>query len=136
MEWGNIIELFTLLTIGGGLYALVTVQDKKTSLMLDNIKAMLESSTKTNEAWENLAKQKLEDITKLEEKCDKKDQKIDDLYKEIGNLRTSLDKSRTARATSEMLKCSNVACKERIPPFGEIPDIVKSLSNDFYEKDK
>lgn len=133
MEWSHIIDLITLLTVGGGLYALVTIQDKRMALMLDNIKTMLESSSKTNQAWENLAKQKLEDISKLEEKCDKRDQKIDDLYREIGNLRTSLDKSRTARATAEMLKCSIVACPKRIPPFGEIPEIVKSLSNDVYE---
>lgn len=133
MEWSHIIDLITLLTVGGGLYALVTIQDKRMALMLDNIKTMLESSSKTNQAWENLAKQKLEDISKLEEKCDKKDQKIDDLYREIGSLRTSLDKSRTARATAEMLKCSIVACPKRIPPFGEIPEIVKSLSNDVYE---
>lgn len=136
MDWSHIIDIITLLTVGGGLYALVTIQDKRMALMLDNIKAMLESSSKTNEAWENLAKQKLEDIAKLEERCDKKDQKIEDLYKEIGGLRTSLDKSRTARATAEMLKCSIVACTKRVPPFGELPEIVKSLSDDKYESNK
>lgn len=136
MEWSHIIDLITLLTVGGGLYALVTIQDKRMALMLDNIKAMLESSSKANAAWENLAKQKLEDISKLEERCDRKDQKIEDLYKEIGSLRISLDKSRTARATAEMLKCNIVACPKRIPPFGEIPEIVKSLSDDKYESNK
>lgn len=136
MDWDNIISLITFLTVGGGLYALVTVQDKKTTLMLDNIKAMLESSTKTNVAWENLAHQKLEDIAKLENICDKKDQKIEELYKEISQLRVCLDKSRTARAVAEILKCNVVACDKRIPPLNENHKIIKSLNIIENEKDK
>lgn len=129
MDWNSIINLVTFLTVGGGLYALVTIQDKKTALMLDNIKSMLESGTKTNDAWENLAHQKLEDIAKLESMCDKKDKKIEELYKEINQLRICLDKTRTARAVAEILKCNIVSCDKRLPPLNENHKIVKSLND-------
>lgn len=134
MNANLILELLTFLTVGGGLYALVTVQDKKTALMLDNIKAMLESSEKTNKAWEELASQKRDDIKKLEERCSRKDDKIDSLYKEISVLRLHLDKARTARAVSDMLKCSTVGCNSRMPPFGssipKLNDITLTPEND------
>lgn len=117
MDFSIVINLVTLLTVGGGLYALATVQDNRMKLMLENIKAMLESNSKTNEAWEKLAENKAHAIEILETRCDRKDKEIEDLYKDIANLRNQLDDCRTEKAKAVMLQCKLISCTNRIPPF-------------------
>lgn len=119
MELNQIIELAISFLVGGGLLAIVTLKDKKYAAMLENISKVIESNTKTNEAWENLARQKLEDNRELKSEGERKDDKIDRLYDEISTLRNQLDRARTSAAVANMLKCQNTGCTSRLPPFGK-----------------
>lgn len=125
MDWSTIINLITLLTVGGGLYALATIQDKRMTLMLENIKSMLDNTTKVNDAWERIAKTKADVLEILEKRCDNKDKDISVLQRDNSVIRRQLDRTRTAKATAEMLRCNNISCTKRIPPFGKITQILE-----------
>lgn len=113
MDWTNIIISFvTLLLGGGGLVAFLTVNAKK-------YQAMVESVEKTNEQWQHIADERTHRAEELKAELDKKDDKIDELYKEQTRLRKILDNVTTGRAVAELMRCECIDCIKRRPPYGE-----------------
>lgn len=92
--------------------AIFTAREKKTEMALNNM-------NKINEQWEAFSSKEEERRKELKEDIDRKDNKIDEQYREISRLRNELDNERTERAKAEMMKCIRIKCVERHPPFGE-----------------
>ena len=120
MDWtGLITTLIGVLIPTGGLTAIVTMRDKKTAAFLENVKSITEQ-------WQKIANERQERCGELKSDLDKKDEKIEEQYREkealrkqLDSIRDELDDTRTARAVSELLKCEKTSCTDRIPPFGQ-----------------
>lgn len=108
----------TLLLGGGGLVALVTLQDKKYAAMLENLAQMIQLNAKTNDEWEKLSRYRENQCTELTAEIEKKEAKIEKLYSETARLRSTLDHLRTTNAVNSLMKCTKTKCGERQPPFG------------------
>lgn len=114
MDWTQIVTtILSLLIPTGGIVAIFTAREKKTEMALNNM-------NKINEQWEAFSTKEEERRKELKEDIDRKDNKIDEQYREISRLRNELDNERTERAKAEMMKCLRIKCVERHPPFGEI----------------
>lgn len=128
MDWTNIIISFaTLLFGGGGLVAFITINDKK-------YQAMVESVEKTNEQWQHIADERTHRAEELKAELDKKDDKIDELYKDISAYRTTMDSQSTELAVKdgqlkllEYDKCKVRGCPIRKPPRNEEVDCTDFL---------
>lgn len=120
MDWTGIITaLIAALIPTGGLTAIVTMRDKKTAAFLENVKAITEQ-------WQMIANERQERCGELKADLDRKDDKIEEQYREkealrqrLDSTRDDLDHCRTALAVAELMKCENTSCTDRIPPFGQ-----------------
>lgn len=128
MDWTTLItSIATLLLGGGGLVAFLTVNDKK-------YQAMVESVEKTNEQWQHIAEERTHRAEELKAELDKKDDKIDELYKDISTYRATMDNQSTELAVKdgqikllEYDKCKIRACPIRKPPRDEEVDYTEFI---------
>lgn len=112
-DWLTLLTTFiTVLVPTGGLTAIVTLRDKKTAAVLDNIKTVVDQ-------WQEIAGDRKTRAEELKVDLDRKEDIIQKQWVEISDLRNQLDHERTARAVAEMLKCRKTDCTDREPPFGE-----------------
>lgn len=109
MDWTSII---IALLAGGTLTTIVTLRDKKTAAVLDNIKTVVDQ-------WQEIAGDRKTRAEELKVDLDRKEDIIQKQWVEISDLHNQLDHERTARAVAEMLKCKKTDCTDREPPFGE-----------------
>ena len=113
MDWTQIITtVLTLLIPTGGIMAIFTAREKKTEMALNNM-------NKINEQWAAFSSKEEERRKELKADIDKKDDKIDELHRELSRLRNELDNERTERAKADLMKCIRIKCVDRHPPFGE-----------------
>lgn len=120
MDWTQIIvTALTLLITGGGLVTIVTLGDRKTAALLGNIEKILQSNSETNKEWKEIAAERAGRCGELKTDIDRKDDKIDEIYKEKEHLAKELDDLRTAKAISDVLRCTRTGCADRHPPFGQ-----------------
>lgn len=113
MDWSGIITaLIAALIPTGGLTAIVTLRDKKTAAFLDNAKSI-------NDHWKGIADERTHRAEELKADLDRKEEEIQEQWREISQLRNELDETRTARAVAELLKCEKTSCTDRVPPFGQ-----------------
>ena len=111
MDWTQIIvNVISLLIPTGGIVAIITAREKKTEMALNNM-------NKINEQWEGFATKEEDRRKELKADIDKKDDKIDELHREISRLRNELDNERTERAKADLMKCVRIKCVDRHPPF-------------------
>lgn len=123
MDWTQIVTtILSLLIPTGGIVAIFTAREKKTEMALNNM-------NKINEQWEAFSSKEEERRKELKEDIDRKDNKIDEQYREISRLRNELDHERTERAKAEMMKCLRIKCVERHPPFGESYNLERNGDN-------
>lgn len=112
-DWLTLLTTFiTVLVPTGGLTAIVTLRDKKTAAVLDNIKTVVDQ-------WQEIAGDRKTRAEELKVDLDRKEDIIQKQWMEISELRNQLDHERTARAVAKMLKCKKTDCTDREPPFGE-----------------
>ena len=112
MDWTTIIcALIAALIPSGGIAGYVFLREDKKAKQLEN------DHNANNEVWTLVNKYK-ERITDLEATIKEKDNKIDNLYKTIGELRTLNDKLSSKVAVLTILRCKVVGCANRIPPMG------------------
>ena len=112
MDWTTIIcALIAALIPSGGIAGYVFLREDKKAKQLEN------DHNANNEVWTLVNKYK-ERITDLEATIKEKDNKIDNLYKTIGELRTRNDKLSSKVAVLTILRCKVVGCANRIPPMG------------------
>ena len=113
MDWTQIIvNVISLLIPTGGIVAIITAREKKTEMALNNM-------NKINEQWEGFATKEEDRRKELKADIDKKDNKIDELHREISRLRNELDNERTERAKADLMKCLKIKCVDRHPPFAQ-----------------
>ena len=93
MEWGTITTLVAEVLFGGGLLVFVTIKDKKTAAILDNMQTVIKEER-------DLAKEYKSEIASLKEEMNKKDDTIREnesyirtLHKENSDLHDKLDKA-------------------------------------------
>lgn len=109
MDWTSII--IAILT-SGTLTTIVTLRDKKTAAVLDNVKTVVDR-------WQEIVEDRKTRAEELKADLDRKEEIIQKQWGEISELRNSLDHARTAQAVAKMLECKKTGCTEREPPFGE-----------------
>ena len=113
MDWTQIITtVLTLLIPTGGIMAIFTAREKKTEMALNNM-------NKINEQWAAFSSKEEERRKELKADIDKKDDKIDELHRELSRLRNELDNERTERAKADLMKCIRIKCVDRHPPFAQ-----------------
>ena len=129
MDWSSIVQLITTFLFGGGILTFVTLKDKKTEAILNNMQKVIDEQREMmkhkKDMYEAILDQKNEEIADLrksveraEEKTEKKDDKIEEQFRINSSLRHKLDEANTARAVAEVLLCDKAYCIERNPPFG------------------
>ena len=119
MEWGTITTLVAEVLFGGGLLAFVTIKDKKTAAILENMQKVINEER-------DLAKEYKAEITSLKEELkqrddDKRKQEdyIKELHRDKSDLHDKLDKANSRAAVNKILKCQEIGCAHRRPPLGE-----------------
>lgn len=119
MEWGTITALVAELLFGGGLLAFVTIKDKKTAAILENMQNVIEEERE-------LAKEYRSEVSSLKAELKQKDESIREqetyirsLHKENSDLHEKLDKANSRAAVNKLLKCQEIGCGQRRPPLGE-----------------
>ena len=111
MEWTTIIVAIVGALAGGGLVSLLTIRETKKGKQLEN-------KEKEDNRWSKLCDELQDQIESLNERLVKKDERITELEDTNADLHIKLDESNTALAKTTLLKCSKLACKDRIPPLG------------------
>jgi septal ring factor EnvC (AmiA/AmiB activator) len=130
MEWGTITTLVAEVLFGGGLLVFVTIKDKKTAAILDNMQTVIKEER-------DLASEYKSEISSLKEEMGKKDETIREnetyirtLHKENSDLHDKLDKANSRAAVNKLLKCQEIGCSQRRPPLGEgAADTFKQIRN-------
>lgn len=113
MDWTSVITaLIAALIPTGGLTAIVTLRDKKTAALLENVESVIAQ-------WEKIAEERAKRASELKADLDKKEEIIQEQWREMSQLRNDLDHERTNRAVAELMRCDITTCKDRKPPFGQ-----------------
>lgn len=119
MEWGTITTLVAEVLFGGGLLAFVTIKDKKTAAILENMQKVINEER-------DLAKEYKAEIISLKEELKQKDEDkrkqedyIKELHRDKSDLHDKLDKANSRAAVNKILKCQEIGCAHRRPPLGE-----------------
>ncbi|MCI2107990.1 MAG: hypothetical protein LKK12_01565 [Bacteroidales bacterium] len=106
-----IIQILSILLGSGGIVALFLVAEKKAA-------AQLRNTDKIDDKWQRLIEQKEKDYSFLNSRYEDATKKIEKLYDDNSQLRTSLDDINTECAVGRILRCNRIKCDDRQPPFG------------------
>lgn len=105
MDWTTIISAaIAAISAGGGIGIFFDRKHKKRAAELAN-------EATVSSQWKEL-------FERSEKKVDDQSNKIEGLYKTIGNMRSQLDGLASQKAVLTLYKCCKVNCPEREPPFG------------------
>lgn len=125
MDWTQI--MMTLIS-SGAFTAIYLLGDRKTSAVLDNV-------SKSIEQWKLIVEEYKREKEAMQADIDRKDRKIDSLYGQIGILKDDKDKLSSKVAYLTVVKCNEVGCIKREPPFGTNKKINdKQLTDDNINK--
>lgn len=119
MEWGTITSLVAEVLFGGGLIAFVTIKDKKTAAILDNMQRVIEEERALADEYKKEVVSLKEEAGKREEHIRNQEEYIKELHREKSDLHDKLDKANSRAAVNKLLKCQEVGCIQRRPPLGE-----------------
>lgn len=119
MEWGTITTLVAEVLFGGGLLAFVTIKDKKTAAILENMQRVIEEERDLSKEYKSEIISLKDEIKELHEDKRKQEEYIKELNKEKSNLHDKLDKANSRAAINKLLKCQEIGCAHRRPPLGE-----------------
>lgn len=133
MDWANvIITIASMLLTSGGLVTVVTLKDRKSGAVLDNLSKMIESADRSNSEWQELTKDETARREALSAELERKDAKIDELRKRVTVLMEANSKLSSRCTFLTMMRCMKVGCAQRIPPFGDTsskPDTYEAVYN-------
>ncbi len=122
MDLGSIIEVIVTALFGGGIVTFVTLRDKKTEAMLNNMEKVIEE-------LRGLVNGYKEEVGQLKTEIKEKESYIDELHRKESGLYEKLDKANSRAAVFKILKCTKVGCDLRIPPFGSgSVDVIKQIN--------
>lgn len=131
MDWTTIITtLLTLLIPTGGLVAIFTMAEKKSSMMLENAKGLADS-------YKALAEEYQEREAKTQQLLVDKEEALMLQIKMNSSLRHALDDAHTETAVARLMYCKKAKCVDRDPPFGSnadnVIDEIKSSTRNEYQ---
>lgn len=130
MDWGTITTLVAEVLFGGGLLVFVTIKDKKTAAILENMQTVIEEERGLASEYKSEIASLKEDISKKDDIIHGKEEYIRTLHKENSELHDKLDKANSRAAVNKLLKCQEVGCAQRRPPLGEgAADTFKQIRN-------
>lgn len=124
MNWTDFIIPFCTLVIGGGgcgwfFFIKETRREKQ-----------VKTENEVAEMYRQLAIEKQHRIDSLESTLEKKDEKIEELYRDRSREMEEKYALLEALATERMLRCTKVGCVEREPPFGTLKKLKNFLENE------
>lgn len=119
MNWETIIMLIAEFLLCGGIITIVTIKDKKTAAILDNMQKVIEEERALAKEYKIEVDSLKEEIKSKDEFIRKQEDYIHDLHKEKSDLHEKLDKANSRAAVNKLLKCQNIGCDVRRPPLGE-----------------
>ena len=119
MDWGNMTTLVAEVLFGGGLLVFVTIKDKKTAAILDNMQRVIEEERALADEYKKEVISLKEESLKREEHIRHQEEYIKELHKDKSDLHDKLDKANSRAAVNKLLKCQEVGCAKRRPPLGE-----------------
>ena len=129
----------TLLS-AGSVGWIVTVKEDKRAKKLENRRKELEiEEHKKDEIikdWKDIAEERQKAIVELKAENKAKDERIAEKDAIISDLKAKLDDRNTYCAVSELMKCTEIQCASRKPPFASsivtsdkaIDNYIKSLN--------
>lgn len=130
MDWGTITTLVAEVLFGGGLLVFVTIKDKKTAAILENMQTVIEEERGLASEYKSEIAALKDDISKKDDIIHGKEEYIRTLHKENSELHDKLDKANSRAAVNKLLKCQEVGCAQRRPPLGEgAADTFKQIRN-------
>lgn len=130
MDWGNITTLVAEVLFGGGLLIFVTIKDKKTAAILDNMQTVIDEERALAAEYKSDVASLKQDIAKKEDEFRKKEEYIRSLHAANSELYDKLDKANSRAAVNKLLKCQEIGCSQRRPPLGEgAADTFKQIRN-------
>lgn len=130
MEWGTITTLVAEVLFGGGLLAFVTIKDKKTAAILENMQKVIEEERDLAGEYRAEVASLKEEIKQKDADSRKQEEYIRTLHKDNSDLHEKLDKANSRAAVNKLLKCQEVGCNKRRPPLGEgAVDTFKQIRN-------
>lgn len=123
VEWGTIVlSAIVSLLSAGGLGWIVTVKEDKRAKSLDNEskKNAIEEKKRNDviEEWKDIATEERKRADELNKSVHEKEAANIAKDEIISDLRTKLDERNTYCAVAELLKCEDLQCSSRHPPFG------------------
>lgn len=124
MDWTTIItSIIGAVVGGGGIGAWLYRKENKRGKEVENEKSLADG-------WKELAEGKQARIATLESTIDRKDEKIDTLYMEMAEMRSTIDDLRTENAVLRVYKCIKVGCEHRQPPFGMMAEQIPQIKTE------
>ena len=119
MELGTIIILVAEFLLGGGIIAIVTIKDKKTEAILNNMQKVIEEERRLAEQYKREVESLKVELKDKDGFIRSQEEYIHELHKEKSDLHERLDKANSRAAVNKILKCQNLGCDLRRPPLGE-----------------
>lgn len=119
MEWGTITTLVAEVLFGGGLLAFVTIKDKKTAAILENMQKVIEEERGLAMEYRNEVGSLKEEIKRKDDTIRENEAYIRTLHRENSEIHDKLDKANSRAAVNKLLKCQEIGCGKRRPPLGE-----------------
>lgn len=119
MEWGTVTTLVAEVLFGGGLLAFVTIKDKKTAAILENMQRVIEEERDLSKEYKAEITSLKEEVKARDDDKRKQEEYIKELHREKSNLHDKLDKANSRAAINKLLKCQEIGCAHRRPPLGE-----------------
>lgn len=111
IEWTTIAIAVVGSISVGELINLFTVKEHRKGMHIEN-------KQKEDERYLKLIDELQDQNTILNERLDKKDERIIELEDRCAELRNKLDDANTNLAKASLLKCTRLSCDRRKPPLG------------------
>lgn len=113
MDWsGIVVGLITGIFTSGCAMSLMYYRENKKAKQIENEKSIVDE-------WQGIAQERKNRCDELKASLDKKDEKIEELYKEKALLLQRSDTLSSKNAALSILKCRDLSCANRQPPFGK-----------------
>lgn len=119
MEWGTITTLVAEVLFGGGLLAFVTIKDKKTAAILENMQKVINEERDLAGEYKAEINSLKDEMKQRDAEARKQEDYIKEQHKIISTLHDKLDKANSRAAVNKLLKCQEIGCAQRRPPLGE-----------------
>lgn len=123
VEWGTIIlSAIVSLLSAGGIGWIVTAKEDKKAKDLENKKKEVElEEYKKDEIikdWKEIAEERKHRAEELALDVKEYKKREDEKDAQISDLKAHLDEKNTYCAVAELMRCDEISCPNRRPPFG------------------